>query len=421
MMFHAKMADVKRAQVKRADAVTVTCRLRAACVFAGSVLVAALLAGCAGQEVRVKPVQLPVIMQKEPWHVAWTRTVGRIDELVDAMPLLPATQDRLVMIKPEEGVVACLDRHSGAVLWETSLSQPLGSALAASDDAAAVVSAAGDVLLLSMSDGKERWRRNVGSEVLAAPAITGDSIFVATSDSRLLRLDLLSGESRWSYEVGQTALSLRGTGAPVVAGDTVIAGFANGKLMGFDIAKGQPLWEVRLSVPTGASDLDRMVDVDGNPVVQGNMVYASGWHGNLAAVSLQTGRPRWQLPMSIRQSAVVSGDVLVVLDAEGVMTAVDVRTGQIAWKQDGLRGRVLLSPVVVDERVMVLEEGGTMHGFDLTSGEWRVRQPLLTQGALSVQVVDKQLYVLSSKGTLRCWQSGPAPAQIESLFYGYGG
>src|SRR5690554_8028164 len=88
-------------------------------------------------------------------------------------------------------------------------------------------------------------------------------------------------------------LTERGTGAPLVLDQLVIIGFATGKVVALDKPLGIPRWEVRLASPDGRSELERLVDIDGQPVFEGGLIYAASYHGNVAAMSMR-GETVWE-------------------------------------------------------------------------------------------------------------------------------
>ena len=151
-----------------------------------------------------------------------------------------------------------------------------------------------EVIALSAADGSEKWRVRVSSEVLSTP-VTGDGlVFVQTSDGRLVALDANDGARRWTFDTQVPVLTLRGTGSPVYSSGVVVAGFANGKVTAFRATTGEPLWDQRVMLPQGRSELDRIVDVDGTPVITANAVYAASFQGRLSAIRPTDGTVLWE-------------------------------------------------------------------------------------------------------------------------------
>ena len=69
----------------------------------------------------------------------------------------------------------------------------------------------------------------------------------------------------------------------------VVAGFANGKLVALSADKGFVGWETNIAIPQGRSELERIVDIDGDPVIVGTAVYVTTYQGSIAVIDLQSG------------------------------------------------------------------------------------------------------------------------------------
>ena len=157
-----------------------------------------------------------------------------------------------------------------------------------------VGTARGEVVALAASDGEERWRVVLTSEVLAPPIASRDAVYAQTSDGNLFALALEDGAQKWVFHTQNPLVTLRGTSSPVFNSGIVYAGFATGVLSAIDSTSGELLWEQPVSLPTGTSDLERMVDVDGKPLVEQGAVVASTHQGITTAIRRSDGQPLWQ-------------------------------------------------------------------------------------------------------------------------------
>ncbi len=73
-----------------------------------------------------------------------------------------------------------------------------------------------------------------------------------------------------------------------------VAGLSTGKVVALDISNGVPVWEQRVAIPTGRSELERVVDIDGGLLLSGETLYVASYQGRVAALDLQSGRQLWQ-------------------------------------------------------------------------------------------------------------------------------
>ncbi|MFP3459160.1 PQQ-binding-like beta-propeller repeat protein, partial [Psychrobacter sp. SIMBA_152] len=71
-----------------------------------------------------------------------------------------------------------------------------------------------------------------------------------------------TGEERWSFEQEVPPLTLRGQSSPTVANGGVLLGLETGKLSVLISESGYSAWSAEIAVPKGASEFERLVDVD---------------------------------------------------------------------------------------------------------------------------------------------------------------
>lgn len=226
----------------------------------------------------------------------------------------------------------------------------------------------GDVIALDAKTGETKWQTKVKGEVLAAPAVEENVVVVSTGSGSVHALDAVSGEENWSFESDVPALSLRGISAPAAAGGGAIVGTASGRIVVNLLETGQTAWEQTVGTPTGATELDRIVDVDGRPLVLGGTVYAISYEGTLAAIELRSGRVVWKREYNSYRRASISGNTLFVVDANSNVYALDRRNGIELWSQRGLKGRTLTAAEPVGEYIVLGDNYGFLHWLSRDEG-----------------------------------------------------
>ena len=260
----------------------------------------------------------------------------------------------------------------------------------------------GTLITLSATDGGEVWRAYVGSEILSRPVAGDDAVFVQTIDGRLLALEQADGTERWSFDNQVPVLTLRGSASPVFADDVVYAGFANGMLSAIRTDNGEPLWEHRVMLPEGRSELDRMVDVDGTPLLTGPILYAVSYQGRLKALRRTDGALAWQQEISSHLDLSSGYGQIYVVDETDVIIALDAQTAEEVWRQEGLYRRKLSSPVAFSNYVVVGDDEGHLHVLAQSDGRFMARRKLDGDGLRSgmALVEGRTLYVLGNSGAL---------------------
>lgn len=264
----------------------------------------------------------------------------------------------------------------------------------------------GRVIAREADSGKVRWVAKVSSEVLAAPTAGSGITVVRTGDGRLYGLNSATGAELWVYERSVPTLTLRGVAPPVIEEDITMAGFDNGRFAAVNLKAGKMVWESPLAVPTGRSDLERMVDVDSAPVIVGTMAYVSSFQGAVVALSITDGKILWTREVSSYEELSVGDDRVYVTDDKGTVWALEAKTGASLWKQDALANRFVTAPIFYQGHVVVADFEGYVHWLDAKNGEFEYRERV-TKDRIIAPAIDAggMLLVYSSTGQLVAMRS----------------
>nr|HET7858244.1 outer membrane protein assembly factor BamB [Caldimonas sp.] len=298
------------------------------------------------------PAELTDFDQSLPVEQLWKRDLG--DGAGKAgLRLRPAFANGRIFASDIEGKVRALGADSGNEAWTADVGEGLGTTPGVGDDIVVVGTLDGVVVALGQDDGAERWRTKVSSEVIAAPAVADGLVVVRSHDGRVFGLSAADGSRRWVFDRSVPLLSLRGNGPPVILGDTVYVGYDNGKVIAVKAEDGSLKWEQSLAQSEGRTELERMVDLDGDLAFDDSSVFGVTYRGQVGAVARDNGRPLWARDLSSYGGIAMSGNRMYVVDADGVLWALDANGGSTIWKQEGLLHRYLSSPAVVGDYVVV--------------------------------------------------------------------
>ena len=148
------------------------------------------------------------------------------------------------------------------------------------------------------ADGKPLWRAQILGEVQSPPLVGRGLVIVRGSDFRLTAFDAETGRRRWTYQRATTPLTLRGPSEMAFAGELVVAGFPGGRLVALASSSGAVRWDVVVSEPRGATEVERLADVMGQPLVAAGDVCAASYQGRLACFEAANGALRWARELS---------------------------------------------------------------------------------------------------------------------------
>ncbi len=368
----------------------------------GAALVAAaLVAGCAGAPSGPKPAELVPLEHAAPVRRLWTARVGDAGRFVFS----PALADSAIYAAARDGTVVRLDAASGREAWRASAGMPLSAGVGSDGRIVAVASEEGVVAALDAASGKPLWRARVSSEVLAPPAVGAGLVVVRSLDNRVFAFDAGDGKRRWVYQRAPASLVVRVPSGVALGEDSAYAGFRGGKLAAIALSNGGQRWEATVAIPKGATELERVTDVVGEPALEGREVCVAAYQGKVACFEAASGRPLWSRDVSSLTGASVDARYAFVADDNGSLQALDRSSGRSVWKQDRLSHRGLSLPVPVGDVVAVGDLEGYVHFLARETGVFAGRYatgsgavraaPLRLPSGVLVQTQNGSLYALA--------------------------
>ena len=266
----------------------------------------------------------------------------------------------------------------------------------------------GEVVAFAADSGEKKWSVRVTSEVLSAPRIVSGRVIVRSNDGRVFGLDSADGTRKWVFDRGLPGLSVRGNASPVGAGGLTFIGYDDGTLVALRDEDGLQVWEQAVAEPDGRTELERMADIDGEMVIDGDQIYVASVHDKVMALAAPNGQPLWTHDVGSYGGVAVAGDKLLVSDRGGNVWALDRATGNPAWKQNLLERRQLTTPVVHGDYAVVGDLEGYLHWIKLDTGDVVGRARIERAAVRGTPQVSPEgvLYALSNEGRLAAYRLG---------------
>lgn len=333
-------------------------------VIAASLLAA--LAGCSlfsSKDTKIQPAPLTEIKSSLAVKTAWKYSLGKSGQAV----FTPALVGDSLFVADADGALARLNAATGKEQWRIKTGSDLTAGVGSNGDVVAVGAAKG-VILAFDGNGKALWKAQASSEVLSAPVVGSDLVIIRSVDNQVTAYDAKTGVRRWFLQRTTPALTLRNAPGMVISGANVYVAQPGGKMLALALSNGVPRFEVTVGEPRGATELERVTDIAGAPVVFDKDVCAVSYQGRVACYDAVTGVPRWNKEASSDVGVAVDQRFVFVSDEKGAVSAYSREGGQSAWKNDKLAYRRLSTPVSYGRAVAVGDYQGFVHFLSREDG-----------------------------------------------------
>ena len=338
-------------------------------------LVTGNLVACSSSSTLLPPVALVDMDNQLEVKRLWQRKIGfgASDKFLKFSPTIDGQTGYSV---DHEGLVVSWNLDDGKVLWQRHFETSTASAVALDKSRLYFGTSKGEVIALQKDNGKQIWKQQLTSEVLSTPVSHNGYLVASTVDGRIHALRASTGDTVWAHDRSMPLLSLRGISEPVISNGIVISGADNGKLTALDLEKGNVLWETIIAIPRGKNEIERLIDIDAQPVVKDGVIYTVAYQGRLAAVSLESGRIIWVRDISSYMGMIIDSNRIYISDSDGQLWALDRSNGATIWKQDQLLRRQLSRPAFQGPYLVVGDFNGYLHWLNRDDGRLLARTQL---------------------------------------------
>lgn len=262
---------------------------------------------------------------------------------------------------------------TGNAIWRADSGVRLSAGAGVGQGLGLVGGDKGELLALDFGSGEVRWKVKLSSEVTGQLLVVKDTVIARTGDGRLHGLAIADGSRKWLYSRNLPALTLRGSGGMEARDDFLYAGFPGGKLVALNAANGAQLWEATVALPRGATELERVADVMGNPIVDGRQVCAVAYQGRVACFDRRNGALLWARDTSSNSGLAMDERNVYVTDDKDAVTAYDKTSGRAGWRQDKLARRQVTGPLALGDWVVVADGEGVVHVLSADDGSFVAR------------------------------------------------
>jgi outer membrane protein assembly factor BamB len=303
---------------------------------------------------RTPPEPLPAPSGTVTPRAAWNVSLGARSGIGFA----PVAIGDSVWAAAQDGTVARFDLESGRVAWRVSLGRTLSAGVGSDGTTTVAVGRDGTLFALD-ADGRTRWTAALGSEVVTPPSVADGTVILRTTDNRVLAYEAESGTRRWNFQRQNPPLVLRQSGGIAMVPGAAFVGMPGGRMVALALANGAPRWDVPFAQPKGATELERVTDIVGQPLIIGRELCAVAYQGRIGCLDLASGAPVWLKDFSSAVGLDVDTRGVVAPDANDTVHAFD-RRGEPSWQSRSYARRRLTAPLIVGSAVALGDAEGNV-------------------------------------------------------------
>jgi len=224
-----------------------------------------------------------------------------------------------------DGVVA-YERFTGHEIWRLKVLNGVESSAALVKDRLFFGGSDGQFYSVEANTGKIIWTFPTRIENLAEPLIDDGNVYFLTGNNSVYSLDALTGKQNWIYtRQDPNPLRVRGGSKPALRNGTLILGFSDGYLVALVAKTGQLKWEKQLNHNKKFRDLDT------NPLIDGEFVYALGFDDHLYCLRATTGESVWTSEKGGYGGMITQGNRLFYATTDNTFISIDKTTGAKLW------------------------------------------------------------------------------------------
>jgi outer membrane assembly lipoprotein YfgL len=323
-----------------------------------------------------KPAALEVLSGPATGRTVWSSKGDDVN-----FPLSIATPGDRFVVASSSGAVRALSAADGRELWRGDAGSKLSAGVGSDGRFAAVVNR--DNELVVMDNGKVSWKKALPTPVVAAPLVAGERVFTLTLDRQVIAFDALDGRKIWELKRPGEPLTLAKAGVLMAYKDTLVVG-QGPRLAGVDPLNGQLRWEASVATPRGTNEVERLADLVGPAVRQGDLICARAFQSSVGCVNAERGSALWNRNAGGANGIGADDQVVVAGDASDRLSAWKLANGDLAWSADQFQRRKLSAPVLLKKQVLIGDFEGQVHLLDRDTGKTRAR--IATDGSPVVQI-----------------------------------
>jgi outer membrane protein assembly factor BamB len=244
----------------------------------------------------------------------------------------------------------------------------------------------------------------------SAPKIGEGKLFATTIDDQLYALDANNGAVLWTHRGMNEQAGVMNSISPTLVPGAVLVPYSSGEIYMLATGDGNELWQAAVSSSKRSTQSgDLFTGIGGDPVVDGQVVFAVSNGGVFGVLGLDQGQPLWNKPVASFNTPWVAGDYVFLLTADNTLVCFMKYEGRVRWatKLEGfedmerkLHPITWRGPVVVNGQVAVVSSTGKLVLANAADGTIESTKDVPEDIYTAPVVAGGSMYLISKNATL---------------------
>lgn len=351
----------------------------------------------------------------------WSTNIGSGDSRKHRITADPVVSAGRVFALDSQATVSATST-AGEQLWSRDLTPPTdrssdasGGGLAVDGDTVYVTTGFGELSALDVATGAEKWVQELDGATTGAPTVSDGLVYVISRDSQGWAINADTGRIEWSVTGTPSPSNMVGGAGPVVGDKLAVFAFGSGELVGAFRRGGVQVWTSSVSGARQGRAYTTVSDITGDPVIDGDVIYAANQSGRIVALNAGSGERIWTAKEGAYSPVWPTDNSVFLVSDEGKLVRLEAATGAEVWSVDlpyfqRERPRRLKAvfahygPVLAGGRLIVASSDGLIRSFDPVSGALISTVDIPGGATTNPVVVNGTLYVVSGRGTLHAFR-----------------
>ncbi len=268
---------------------------------------------------------------------AWTAQITGSTER-RRLAAAPVVGGGMVFAVDTGGTVHAFDEASGGRRWSYRMEVASNLANAAFGGGASfdggrvyATNGVGEVVALDAGTGTQVWKVKPAGPLRGSPTVAFNTVFVMTQDNQIHALSANDGTPVWNESGSIAQAGVFGVAAPAAGQGTVVAGYSTGELVAYRYENGRVLWSDALARTSISTQVGSLTDIDADPIIADGRVYALGQGGRMASYELVTGQRIWELNVGGISTPAIAGEWIFALTDDARMLGIARTSGKVRW------------------------------------------------------------------------------------------